>query len=254
MLRTTMAMAILAGLSVAAIGQTQVLPASARDELAGDLRGLLLKNLPDPLYETNRDWGHQSDGKQLRIGKLKADISHEPKNSGVWQKMRVEAVNPTETLVFDLREVVSPEPGRLTFQVFVALDTHFEYQRQRWEIGVKLLDAKARAKARVKVTLDCEAASRVENHGLLPEYVVQLKVTKADLRYDNLKFEHIAGIGGDAAQMIGEFAHAAVTQWRPSAERDLLARANAAIVKAGENKEVRLSLTKLFKTTKTVDK
>ena len=79
---------------------------------------------------------------------------------------------------------------------------------------------------------------------------MQLKVTKADLRYDNLKFEHIAGVGGEAAEMIGELAHTAVNQWRPSLERDLLEKANAAIVKAGENKEVRLSLTKLFKTTK----
>jgi hypothetical protein len=41
-----------------------------------------------------------------------------------------------------------------------------------------------------------------------------------------------------------------VTQWRPSLERDLLEKANAAIVKAGENKEVRLSLAKLFKASK----
>ena len=72
-------------------------------------------------------------------------------------------------------------------------------------------------------------------------------MTKADLKYDNLKFEHIAGVGGEAAQIIGEAAHAAVTQWRPSIERDLLARANAAIVKAGGEREVRLSLTKLLK-------
>ena len=119
----------------------------------------------------------------------------------------------------------------------------------RWESGLKLFDAKARAKARVKVTLDCEAVSRIEAGALLPDLVVQLKVTKADLRYDNLKFEHIAGIGGDAAQLIGDLAHAALTQWRPSIERDALAKANAAVVKAGQHKEVRLSLAKLLKAT-----
>jgi hypothetical protein len=228
-----------------------VLPGSAQNELAGDLRGLLLKNLPNPLYETNRDWGRQAEPRRLLLrGRSRGDGTREMRNDGLWQKVRVDAVNPNETLVFDLRNVVSPEPGRLTFQVFVALDTHIEYQRQRWESGLKLIDAKARAKARVKITLDCEATSRVENNAFLPELVVQLKVTKADLRYDNLKFEHIAGIGGEAAEMIGELAHTAVNQWRPSLERDLLDKANAAILKAGENKEVRLSLAKLFKTTK----
>ena len=41
----------------------------------------------------------------------------------------------------------------------------------------------------------------------------------------------------------------ALTQWRPSVEKDALAKANAAIVKAGQHKEVRLSLAKLFKST-----
>jgi hypothetical protein len=38
-----------------------------------------------------------------------------------------------------------------------------------------------------------------------------------------------------------------LTQWRPSIEKDALAKANAAIIKAGQHKEVRLSLAKLFK-------
>ena len=77
-----------------------------------------------------------------------------------------------------------------------------------------------------------------------------MKVAKADLGYDNLKFDHVAGVGGEAAQLIGEAAHSMLKQWRPSIERDLLAKANAAIEKAGEHKEVRLSLAKLFKTPK----
>jgi hypothetical protein len=237
-------------ISVQAGPQIPSLPGSTQDELAGDLRGLLLKNLPQPLYEASNNWGHQSEAKRLiyrgRRRDIDAEMNHPLRNDGVWKKVRIDAVNPAETLVFDLRNVANPEPGKLTFQLFVALDTQFEYHHQRWESGLKLFDAKARAKARVKITLDCEATSRVENNSFLPELVVQLKVTKADLRYDNLKFEHIAGIGGEAAQMIGELAHAAVNQWRPSLERDLLAKANAAIVKAGEQKEVRLSLAKLF--------
>jgi hypothetical protein len=226
------------------------LSGSSKDELAGDLRGLMLKHLPQPLYEAAINWGHQAPAQRLtargRRRDAEAGITRPMKNAGAWKRIRVDAVNPANTLVFDIRNLVGPEPGRLTFQLFVSLDTHFDYHHQRWESGIKLFDAKARAKARVNVTLDCEATSRVETAGFLPELVVVLKVTKADLRYDNLKFEHIAGIGGDAAQLIGELAHAAINQWRPSVERDLLARANAAIVKAGEHKEVRLSLSKLF--------
>ncbi|HEX4590655.1 MAG TPA: hypothetical protein VH120_12035, partial [Gemmataceae bacterium] len=201
--------------------------------------------------QKENNWGHQTTVRRRhfagRAGDVHIEIVHEPRNDGVWKRLRAEAVNPTESLVFDLRNIASPEPGKLVFQVFTALDTHVTYSHQRWESGLKLFDATARANARVKVTLDCEATSRVENGVLLPDLIIELKVAKADVKYDNLKFEHIAGFGGEAAQLIGELAHAALTQWRPSIEKDALAKANAAIVKAGQHKEVRLSLAKLFK-------
>jgi hypothetical protein len=228
-----------------------LLSGSAKDELAGDLRGLLLQNLPNPLYEKEHNWGNQTTVTRRhvagKLGELHIEIMHEPKNDGVWKKIHVEAVNPGDSLIFDVRNVANVETGKITFQVFAALDTNITYTHQRWQTGLKLFDATARAKARIKMTIDCEATTRIENGKLLPDLVVELKVTKADVKYDNLKFEHIAGIGGDAAQLIGELAHAALTQWRPSIEKDALAKANAAIIKAGQHKEVRLSLAKLFK-------
>ncbi|HEY1377590.1 MAG TPA: hypothetical protein VGF55_12395 [Gemmataceae bacterium] len=252
-----MRLALLVSVAIAtalpAAPPVSLLSGSAKDELAGDLRGLLLQHLPQPLYEKENNWGHQEMVKRRHIrGRLRdidIEVTHDPRNDGVWKRVRVDAVNPTETLVFDLRNVATPEPGKLTFQVFAALDTHVTYTHQRWESGLKLFDATARAKARVKVTLDCEAVCRVENGVLLPDLVIELKVAKADVRYDNLKFDHIAGLGGEAAQIIGELAHAALNQWRPSVEKDALAKANAAIVKAGQHKEVRLSLSKLFRAT-----
>jgi len=223
-----------------------------KDELAGALRGLLLKNLPDPLYEAAPNWGHQSEGRRLTLPgrrQTQIEMKHEPRNDGVWRRIRVDAVNPAETLVFDIRDVQSPESGKVNFQTFTAMDVEVNFHQQRWLSGIKIVDGKARAKARVRITLDCEATTRIDSSPLLPELVFNLKVAKADLKYDNLKFEHIAGVGGEAAQIIGEAAHAAVKQWRPSIERDLLAKANAAIVKAGGEREVRLSLSKLLKST-----
>jgi hypothetical protein len=245
--------AVLIATAPAAPPPVPILTGSAKDELAGDFRGLLLKNLPDPLYEKENNWGNQAMVRRRhltgRLGDLHVEIVHEPRNDGVWKKIRVEAVNPKDTLVFDVRNVVSPEAGKVTFQIFAALDTTINYTHQRWESGLRLFDASARAKARIKMTLDCEATSRLEGGALIPDVVIEVKVTKADVTYDNLKFEHIAGIGGDAAQLIGDLAHAALTQWRPSIERDALAKANAAVVKAGQHKEVRLSLAKLLKAT-----
>lgn len=217
------------------------------DELAGDLRGLLLKNMPDPLYEAAPNWGHQRERRAIHVGGDHVEVGRAPKNDGVWRRIKITAPNPADNLVFDLRDVQTLEPGKIGFVVFVAADLDFFFEQQRWLAGVKLFGGSSRARARAKITLHCEATSRIEANGLLPDVVFTLKVAKADLRYDNLVFEHIAGIGGDAARIIGDAAHAFLNERRPWLERDLLAKANEAIVKAGANKEVRISLSKLLK-------
>lgn len=241
------AICILTGIGAA---QIPLLPGSAKDQLSGELRALLIKNLPDPLYEASPNWGNQSDSRRLhwrgKVRDLHLDVMHEPRNEGLWRKIRVTAVNPNDTLVLDIRRLQPSANGGLDFQIYLAIDVAFDVVQQRWVAGIKLLDASARGRARARITVDCEAASRLDTSKLLPELVVDLKVTKADLGYDNFKLDHIAGLGGEAAQMIGEAGPALIRQWKPSIERDLLAKANAAIVKAGEHKEIRLGLGKLL--------
>jgi hypothetical protein len=61
--------------------------------------------------------------------------------------------------------------------------------------------------------------------------------------------EHVAGVGGEAARIIGSAIKGGLDQWHPSFERELLARADAAIVQAGDTREVRVNLTSLFSRT-----
>ena len=69
---------------------------------------------------------------------------------------------------------------------------------------------------------------------------------KADVSHEDLVVEHLAGVGGSGAKLMGEALHSGLQQWRPSLERKLLEKANAAVVKAADTKEVRISLGKLF--------
>jgi hypothetical protein len=131
---------------------------------------------------------------------------------------------------------------------FIAFDAHLEYHHQIWRAGIKWYDASARARLRLKLTLDCEVTSRVEAGALLlPEAVVRLRVVRSDLRFDNFVVEHVGGVGGEAAKLFGDAVQGSLREWHPGLERDLLARANAAIVKAGDTKEVRLSLLQILK-------
>src|SRR5262249_45239037 len=114
--------------------------------------------------------------------------------------------------------------------------------------GVRLYSGSTRARLRLNLPLRVEATIRVDESKsfFLPEVVVRLRVVQTDLSYDQLVVEHIAGIGGTGAKLLGDALHSMVKQIRPSLERDLLAKANAAIVRAGDTREIRLGLSSLL--------
>ncbi|HTU92342.1 MAG TPA: hypothetical protein VMF69_19830 [Gemmataceae bacterium] len=221
------------------------------DALAGALRGFVVKALPSPLYEDTRHWNLQKSvsevkwrGKGIHVHPEKIEVM---KNDGRWWKVRATADRLPDTLVFDLRDAHVVEPGRMTFTAFVSFDTNIECDRQVWHLGHRTYSGSIRARLRVKLTLRCEATAQLDgNGGLLPDAVFRLRVLQAESGYDNLVVEHIAGVGGEAAKLLGDAAHRSIQQWRPSMERELLAKANTAIVKAGDTKEVRVSLSKLL--------
>jgi hypothetical protein len=221
-------------------------------ELTASLRGVLLTFLPTPLYEDHKHWGGQKEvTRGLKWKGEGLDFHAEPqkslKNDGLWWRVQVTATDLEKTLVFEIRDVKQPGPGKMTFTAFVAFGTDIEYERQRWDAGHRLLSTSIRGRAKVNLTLHCEATSRFEDKGkLIPDAVFRLRVVSSDFRYEHLKFEHVAGVGGEAAKLIGETAIANVHLWRPSLEQKLLDKANAAIVKGGDTKEVRVGLGKLF--------
>ncbi len=152
-----------------------------------------------------------------------------------------------DTLVLDIRDVRKPTPGKTAFTVFLMFDANILLERQTWKLGLRLYSGSTRARVRFRLTLDCEAETHIEkNGGWIPDAVFRLRVLKSDFRYDNLVVEHTAGVSGEAAKLLGDVMISTVRQVRPSLERKLSDKANAAIVKAGDTKEVHVSLLEMM--------
>jgi hypothetical protein len=206
------------------------------DALAGNLRAFLLAHFPQPLLEDSKHWNLQKKGP---LGKMH--------NHGRWWKVRLEGRSVRDTLIVDLRDVRQVDNGRTLFALYVSFDAGVLLERQNWRMGVRLLSGETRARFRIRLTLFCEATAKfVKGESWLPDAVFRLRVLNSDLKYDNLVVEHTAGMSGEPARVLGDFVVDGLRQWKPSLERNLVTKANVAIIKAADTKEVRVSMMSLF--------
>ena len=218
------------------------------DGLAGSLRGAILKAMPNPLYEKYTDWGEtERAANGLTWHGLKPTVQYKEKNDGKWKHLRVTAIAPADNLILDIRDLKHAAPGKITFSVFFACPVRFDYRVITWVKGLKVWDRSYRARCRVVANLHCVATYRVEPVSLLPDFVFRLRVREAEVSHDGFEMEHVAGIGGEGAEFLGEVALRNVRRFKPELEKDLLDKANNSIEKAADTKEVRVSLSELLK-------
>jgi len=202
-------------------------------ELAGHLRRFILEALPDPLFADTKNWGKQA---RSPLGKMK--------NDGRWHKLTFIADNPAATLQVQVLDM-QRQGNRTAFTVRVRMPAKIVLDRQTWKFGQRLYSGSTRARVRIEVVLTCEVLSRTEKReaAWLPDMILRWRITQSQFRYYDLVVEHTAGIGGDGARLLGEALIGIVKMVKPNLDRDLTAKVNAAILKAGDTKEVRISLT-----------
>ncbi|HEV8061992.1 MAG TPA: hypothetical protein VGP68_19090 [Gemmataceae bacterium] len=245
-------------LAIHSLSPSQVVTAqeSTASSLAGSLRALLLPQIPNPLYEKRDNWNHTIEvaghihweGQGLDS---KPKVVKTPKNHGLWKHVTIRSPNVAQSLLVNVQNVQQLELGRSTFDVILVLPAEVEYEQQNWERGVKLYSGSVRARLRVSLTLTCELTTKIEpTSRLLPEMVLRLRVLHATTAYDQLVVEHLPGIGGQAAQILGNVIVENMKKWHPSVEYNLLERLNAAIVKAGDSKDIRVGLAGLQRAAK----
>jgi hypothetical protein len=222
------------------------------EALERTLREMIVRNAPDPLFEKGYNWGHlewvprglEWHGKVLP---LRPRVQYSFKEDGVWRRLRLTAPNLNDTLILDIRNFRNGRDGTTLFDLDVALGVLVHYDQQTWQNGHRLYAGSVRARLRVKVLLTCAMTTQVEfGKAFLPDVTFRLRVTKADLGHDNFVVEHAYGMGGDLAKKLGETAQAWLHERHPELEQELLRKANAAILKAGDTKEIKLGLGNAF--------
>jgi hypothetical protein len=222
--------------------------------LSDTFQKLLLANLPDPLVQSNHHWGEQ---KEVAIGvrwerkgviRYRPEVMKDVKNDGHWERVTVTAVDPEKKLKLTVANIRTPEVGKTLFDAVVQTDVRLKYEQQRWAMGKRFYSGETRATCTAAVTMVVELTSRNEftPGSVLPTVVLRVRVTEAKLTYWDLECEHTLGMGGDAAKLLGKAVHEVMKKVKPDMEKGLLEKANAAVVKAADTKEVKVELSNLL--------
>jgi hypothetical protein len=227
-------------------------PAKGEDtaaQLALALKPILAGAMPETLYEKTDNWGHTvMVPVGLKWRGLRPRVTQSPREHGEWKKLIISAQELKRTLDLKIYDVKTIDAEKQTFKVFLTFQMGVYYDQQNWESGVRLWSGSLRARAQVKLDMDCESTIRVEfDKNLLPDFMLRLRVTNAKVGYDQFVVEHLNGVGGTAAKVLGDAVHDCMKQWKPSIERDLLDKASNAVVKTADTREIRLGFSSLLK-------
>ena len=227
-------------------------PAEA-EALATVLRDLLKKNLPDPLSKSNHNWGHQK-GVTVTLHhldglRLWSESVQEMRNDGHWQRTDIR-IPDRDKIALAVTELTHPEEGKMLVTVgAVAERVELQFEQQIWRNGLRLYAGETRGHCKGALTLKAEFTTKTEfkKGSLLPEITLKLQVTSAELFYEKLVVDHTAGLNGEAAKALGDLTIHIVKVIKPHLEKDLLEKAEAAIVKATHTKDLTITLDKLMK-------
>src|SRR5262245_24285408 len=158
-------------------------------ELSKALKPLLADALPPVLYEKTDNWGNTTMAAHaIHWRGLRPEIKKTPRNDGTWKWIKISVRNPKQTADIRMYGLKRINDEKQTFKTDIAFMCAVDYDQQNWESGIRLWSAGVRARLRVKAHLECENIIRLEDKpgAFLPDIVFRLRVTKAQVGYDDL--------------------------------------------------------------------
>jgi hypothetical protein len=217
------------------------------EKVAEGLRPLIVEHLPVPLYKKEKEWGRTSptfSRIQWRGGTPK--VVKVMKNDGSWRRWTVTARDPATQFTLKLAETPADagQEGR-GCRASVGMLVGVEFEHEIWENGIRLLSRTVRARMRIQAEFDYRVQVTFESkNGGLPEAVIRPKLANVRVGYNELVVEHMAGMGGTAAKLLGKAVTEILGELKPSLEEELLEKANKAVIKAANKQEIRVGLGK----------
>lgn len=216
----------------------------AEDAANRFIAGLVREHLPRE-YEDTRRWGGTKrvqsgldvrlDGLQLKTKRRWKEVNH-----GTWKMYRVWLLDPNEQLELTIANLRRQEDGSVAFDLHAGARLGLLARIAEWRRDVQLFSISAQGEARVRLTVQCQLAMRLDPRKLPPDLVLAPKVHAADLQIDEFHIDRISKVGGDIAEEIGRGMRRALEEKLAEDRTELADKFNRQIAKNQE--KLRLSL------------
>lgn len=214
---------------------------AVRPPLIDMAESLIAESLPRS-YSDARHWDkqkHFTTGLDVDLDGLRLDTARRKKllNHGTWKRYDV-WLPEGQKLVLDVTDVRTFDDGRVAFRVTATGPLKGRIELQQWERGVRLVGISADCEAKVKLTLDVEAALTSKQGTLLPTLAVAPKVTAANAEMTDFRLRRLGDLRGPLAKEIGDAAEPTLQEQVRKQNEKIAEKTNKSIAKRQDDLRV----------------
>lgn len=194
---------------------------AVRPPLIDMAESMIAESLPRS-YSDARHWEkqkHFTTGLDVGLDGLRLDTARRKKllNHGTWKRYDV-WLPEGQKLVLDVTDVRTFDDGRVAFRVTATGPLKGRIEVQQWERGVRLVGISADCEAKVRLTLDVEAALTTKQGTLLPTVAVA-QGDGGQCRDDRFSLTPARGTAGTAGERDRRRGRTDVARASPETER-----------------------------------
>jgi hypothetical protein len=190
-----------------------------------------------PDYQSQHDWGHQTQVEETHVkGKWfqpRLEKKTEQVNDGLWQRFIVSPVDPTENLLTHVESIEATDAG-FHFVLTAQCKMTGRGQFERWKKGVRLFDISADADVTALARIHCDVAIRREPGHLVDDVILDPNVTAIDLELVDLELKRVGKLGRDVAREMGTALKPTIAKEMVRREPHIVEKANVSIHKHPE--------------------
>ncbi len=200
-------------------------------------------------YESEKGWGKtkevvrglyiKRDGLRFKTHRTRKAVNH-----GTWTRYRIDLLNPTEQFQVRLEQVRMLPNHRLAFDIICDVKVRTFGRLSQWQRGVQLVSLSAEADADLRLTMQCDLATRIDTTQTIPDLELDPVVRNADLYVKDFRMRRISQLDGPLVKKLSASVREVLENEIAKRRPKIVAKINRQIDKNRDH--LRLSISELL--------